>query len=103
MREIESRRVEDSIPHFGQAIFFRNLTPIHEQFFQIKKKLTNNGGMFKQNGRFNEEIARWVDIVNNLDKFVKDIGDVRSWALNVSEQVQSIVQILETRSNIRFF
>ena len=98
IRQLETKILDQSIPEFNKAIF---------------SELNNGGDKIVANQReidrrckavrtewqdFNNELTKWTSMINDLDKAVKEIGDIQSWSVSIQGQIQDIVSQLASKS-----
>ena len=97
LKELEEKIINEYIPKVSEEIF-NDLNKGSEQIIlnqkEIDKKCKNVRDEWQ---KFNNELNKWSLMINDLDKAVKEIGDIRSWSLHVQGQIQSTIEQLDSK------
>lgn len=95
MKELENKIVEQSLPQLSDAVFDK-LTKGSEQILANQKEIDRKCKSVRDEWeKFNNELGKWAAMINDLDRAVKEIGDVRAWSLQIQAQVQEAVDRLD--------
>lgn len=95
MKELETKIVDQSIPALSDAIF-EDITKGSEEIVNNQKEIDRKCREVREQWqKFNNELGKWTTMVNDLDRAVKEIGDIRSWSIQIQSQIQSAVEQLD--------
>lgn len=95
MKELETKITEKSLPAFDDAVF-EKMTKGSEQILTNQKEIDRKCKHARDEWeKFNNDLGKWAVMINDLDRAIKDIGDIRAWSLNIQAQVQQAVDRLE--------
>jgi FKBP-type peptidyl-prolyl cis-trans isomerase (trigger factor) len=95
LKELEAKIMEQSLPAVSNAVF-AEMNSGCERILVNQKEIDKKCRIVRDEWqRFNKELDRWSAMIGDLDRAVKDIGDVRAWSQGVQEDIQSIVEQLE--------
>ena len=99
MKELETKIVTESIHALGDAIF-SELNSSSDKIVSNQQEIDQKCKNIRQEWQtFNEELNKWTVLINNLDREIKQIGDVRSWAVHIQGEVETIVDQLSKTQN----
>jgi septal ring factor EnvC (AmiA/AmiB activator) len=97
LASLESTIVDKSLPAFGAATFAQ-LDAAPEQIVGNQRKIDQNCREIRDEWqKFNKELDSWPGIIAQLDKAISDLGNIRSWSLGIQGEVQSLIELLETK------
>lgn len=92
LKELESKIIDQSLPAFGDAVFTK-LNTGTEQIVNNQKEIDRRCRQVKDEWHnFNKELDKWISLVNELDREIRSIGDVKSWSQQIQTEVQNIVE-----------
>jgi septal ring factor EnvC (AmiA/AmiB activator) len=95
LKELETKIMEQSLPAVSNAVF-SELNSGCEKILANQKEIDRKCRVVRDEWqRFNKELDRWTAMIGDLDRAVRDIGDVRAWSQGVQADIQSIVERLE--------
>lgn len=95
IKELEAKIADKSLPVFNGAVF-EKMSKGSEQILSNQKEIDRKCKHARDEWeKFNNELGKWSTMINDLDKAIKEIGDIRAWSLNIQNQVQSAVDRLE--------
>lgn len=98
MRELETKIVEKSVPAFSDAIF-SELNSGSEQIVVNQREIDRKCKAVRDEWKkFNDELLKWTGLINDLDRAVKEVGDVRSWSIGIQNDIQAVVEQLGAKS-----
>ncbi|KAH0794040.1 biogenesis of lysosome-related organelles complex 1 subunit 1 [Histomonas meleagridis] len=98
MKELENRIVNESIPTLSDAIF-SELNEGSTKIVENQKEIDQRCRAVKAEWQnFNNELGKWAQLIDNLDREIKQIGDVRSWSQQIQTEVEAIIQQLSNKN-----
>lgn len=91
MKDLETKIMTETIPTFGDAIF-SELNTSSDKIVSNQQEIDRKCRAIRQEWQsFNDELTKWTALINDLDREIKQIGDVRSWAAHIQGEVETIV------------
>ncbi|EAY00448.1 hypothetical protein TVAG_084850 [Trichomonas vaginalis G3] len=95
MKELETKIVDQSLPALSDAVF-EKLTKGSEEILTNQKEIDCRCKTVREEWeKLNNELGKWATMINDLDRAVKEIGDVRAWSQQIQAQVQEAVERLD--------
>lgn len=97
LKVLESKIVDQSLPAFNGAVFSK-INKNSDQISNNQKEIDKQCRQIRDEwNSFNKEIERWNVLINELDKEIKSIGDVKSWSQKIQTDVKEIVEYLQKK------
>ena len=97
LHEKEMKILDQSIVALSDAVF-QETTQGTAEIIENQKKIDQKcRDVRKAWDDFNGEIGKWTAMINDLDRAVKEIGDIRSWSVQIQSEVQAAVETLDDK------
>ena len=97
LKELENKIAYTTLPALSNAIF-NELDRQSDLVVQNQKEIQKKCKSIHDNWeKFSNEVGRWENSILNLDKAIQEIGDVRSWALQIQHPVDDLCEKLDAK------
>ena len=97
MKELEAKIVDQSVPAVSDAVFSA-INKGSDQIISNQKEIDRRCRAVRDEWvSFNRELERWSSLINDLDREIKSIGDVKGWSNKIQSDVQGIVEQLAAK------